>query len=67
MVNEPEKFVKNAIAQLIGLIVKHELPNNGWPEVLQFVQQSVTSENLADKEVQKILNFFCLYDLFDKL
>ncbi|XP_076170729.1 importin-4 [Ptiloglossa arizonensis] len=51
LVNEPEKFVKNAIAQLIGLIVKHELPNNGWPEVLQFVQQSVTSENLADKEL----------------
>ncbi|XP_053972274.1 importin-4-like [Hylaeus volcanicus] len=51
LVNEPEKFVKNAIAQLIGLIVKHELPSNGWPEVLQFVQQLVTSENLAEKEL----------------
>lgn len=44
-------MVKNAIAQLIGIIVKHELPNNGWPEVLQFVQQLITSENLANKEV----------------
>ena len=47
-------MVKNAIAQLIGVIVKHELPNNGWPEVLQFVQQLVTSENLNDKEVGRI-------------
>ncbi|KOC63425.1 Importin-4 [Habropoda laboriosa] len=51
LVNEPEKFVKNAIAQLIGVIVKHELPYNGWPEVLQFVQQLITSENLMDKEL----------------
>ncbi|XP_076749367.1 importin-4 [Xylocopa sonorina] len=51
LVNEPEKFVKNAIAQLIGVIVKHELPSNDWPEVLQFVQQLVTSENLMDKEL----------------
>ncbi|KAG7189765.1 hypothetical protein KM043_017429 [Ampulex compressa] len=51
LVNEPEKYVKNAIAQLIGVIIKHELPNNGWPEVLQFVQQLVTSENISDKEL----------------
>ncbi|XP_050478225.1 importin-4-like isoform X2 [Bombus huntii] len=44
-------MVKNAIAQLIGTIVKHELPNNGWPEVLQFVQQLITSENLINKEL----------------
>ncbi|KAI4495616.1 hypothetical protein M0802_008451 [Mischocyttarus mexicanus] len=49
--NESEKFVKNSIVQLIGTIVKHELPNNGWPEVLQFVQQLVTSKNLFDKEL----------------
>ncbi|XP_076649136.1 importin-4 [Halictus rubicundus] len=51
LVNEPEKFVKNAIAQLIGVIVKHELPNNEWPEVLQFTQQLITSENLIEKEL----------------
>ncbi|XP_031846773.1 importin-4 [Nomia melanderi] len=51
LVNEPEKFVKNAIAQLVGIIVKHELPNNGWPELLQFVQQLISSENLSDKEL----------------
>ncbi|XP_076248556.1 importin-4 [Calliopsis andreniformis] len=51
LVNEQEKIVKNAIAQFIGVIVKHELPSNGWPEVLQFVQQLVTSENLNEKEL----------------
>ncbi|XP_043248077.1 importin-4-like [Colletes gigas] len=51
LVNEPDKSVKNAIAQLIGLIVKHELPTNGWPEVLQFVQQLITSESLSDKKL----------------
>nr|XP_033340225.1 importin-4-like [Megalopta genalis] len=51
LVNEPEKFVKNAIAQLIGVVVKHELPKNDWPEVLQFTQQLITSDNLADKEL----------------
>ncbi|XP_014603697.1 PREDICTED: importin-4-like isoform X1 [Polistes canadensis] len=49
--NESEKLVKNSIVQLIGTIVKHELPSNGWPEVLQFVQQLITSENLFEKEL----------------
>ncbi|KAK0087613.1 hypothetical protein PV325_000560 [Microctonus aethiopoides] len=51
LVNEPEKIVKNSIAQLIGIIVKHELPNNTWPEIFHFVQQLVTSENMAEKEL----------------
>lgn len=55
LVNESQKNVKNAIAQLIGIIVKHELPTNSWPEVLQFVQQLVTNEDLTNKEVSKIL------------
>lgn len=51
LVNEPEKFVKNSIAQFIGTIVRHELPNQSWPEVLQFIQQLTNSDNLADKEL----------------
>ncbi|XP_046413500.1 importin-4-like isoform X1 [Neodiprion fabricii] len=51
LLNEQETSVRKSIAQLIGTVIKHELGNNGWPEVLQFVQQSVTSENLADKEI----------------
>ncbi|XP_071878378.1 importin-4 [Bombus fervidus] len=51
LVNEPEKMVKNAIAQLIGIILKHELPNDGWVEVVQFVRQLILSEDLVNKEL----------------
>jgi hypothetical protein len=54
LVNEPEKFVKNSIAQFIGTIVRHEFPNQSWPEVLQFVQQLTSSDNIPEKEVRNI-------------
>lgn len=43
--------MKNAIVQLVGIIIKHELPKNGWPQALQFIQQLITSDNIAEKEV----------------
>ncbi|XP_011329441.1 importin-4 isoform X2 [Ooceraea biroi] len=51
LVNEKEKFVKNSIAQLIGIIIKYELPTNNWPEIIDFVQQSITSEHWETKEL----------------
>lgn len=51
LVNEPEKLVKNAIAQFIATIGKHEFPNNTWPEVLQFIHTLCSSESVTDKEV----------------
>ncbi|XP_017781860.1 PREDICTED: importin-4-like [Nicrophorus vespilloides] len=51
LVNEPEKLVKNSIAQFIGLLGKHEFPNKTWPEVLQFIDQLCRSDNLLDKEL----------------
>ncbi|XP_069698314.1 importin-4-like [Periplaneta americana] len=51
LVSEPEKFVKNSIAQFIGTIVRHEFPNQSWPEVLQFIQQLTSSDNISDKEL----------------
>lgn len=56
LVNETEKCVKNAIAQLIGVIIKHELPANNWPEVWQFIERLLLSEKMSDKEVREILN-----------
>ncbi|XP_057341318.1 importin-4-like [Microplitis mediator] len=49
LLNESEKINKMAIAQLIGVIVKHELPNNTWPELFQFIQQLVSSDNIVEK------------------
>lgn len=51
LINEHEKSVKNAIVQLVGIIIKHELPKNGWPQALQFIQQLITGDNIAEKEL----------------
>lgn len=53
-VNEQEKLVKNSIAQFIGILGKHEFPNNTWPEILEFVHSLCNSTNSVDKEVSKI-------------
>jgi len=51
LVNESDKTVRNSIAQFIASIMKHELQNNTWPELLQFVQQLNTSENIQEREL----------------
>ncbi|CAG9833229.1 unnamed protein product [Diabrotica balteata] len=51
LVNEQEKLVKNSIAQFIGVIGKHEFPENCWPEVLQFIHTLTSAENNFDKEL----------------
>jgi len=51
--HESVNFVKNSIAQLIGVIVKHELPTNSWPEIIHYVQRLITNDRLEDKEVSK--------------
>lgn len=55
LVHEQEKLVKNAIAQFIGIVGKHEFPNNTWPEILEFVHNLCNSANTLDKEVSFIL------------
>jgi hypothetical protein len=52
LINEKEKFVQNSISQLIGIITKHEFPNQ-WDEVIDFIRLSVESENSKTKEVSK--------------
>ncbi|PNF17098.1 hypothetical protein B7P43_G16108, partial [Cryptotermes secundus] len=51
LVSEPEKFVKNSIAQFIGTIVRHEFPSKSWPEVMHFLQQLTSSDNMSEKEL----------------
>lgn len=55
LVKEPEKLVKNSIAQLIGIIGKHEFPDNTWPEVFQFIHTLCSSDVTLDKEVSIML------------
>jgi len=62
--NESVKSVRTSIAQLVGVIVKLELPTNSWPEVIHYVQQLVTSENMEVKEVNKIYTY--IYQFLSK-
>ncbi|KAL6263562.1 hypothetical protein P5V15_006351 [Pogonomyrmex californicus] len=48
---ESVTFVRNSIAQLIGVIVKHELPTNSWPEIIHYVQQLIVNEGMENKEL----------------
>lgn len=57
LVQEQERLVKNSIAQFIGIIGKHEFPDNSWPEVLQFIHTLTSSDVTFDKEVGKNLYF----------
>ena len=48
---EPERFIRSSIAQVVGTVAKHDLPERGWPPLLEFLSQTMTAENLQDKEV----------------
>lgn len=61
LVSEQEKFVKTSIGQVIGTLVKHELPNQTWPELTQFIQHMTSSEDDNNRE----LGFFTLHILTD--
>uniref|UniRef100_T1IFX5 Importin N-terminal domain-containing protein n=1 Tax=Rhodnius prolixus TaxID=13249 RepID=T1IFX5_RHOPR len=51
LVTETEKSVKKSIAVLIGTIIKYEMSSGTWPEVLHFLQNSMTSSNNDEKEL----------------
>ena len=51
LVIEPERFIKSSLAQVVGTVAKHELPEHRWPALLDFLSQIMTSESLQDKEV----------------
>ena len=45
------KPVQKSIAQLIATIAKHDLPDNRWPALFQFLEQYVRSDSAVDREV----------------
>uniref|UniRef100_A0A8D9AAW7 Importin-4 n=1 Tax=Cacopsylla melanoneura TaxID=428564 RepID=A0A8D9AAW7_9HEMI len=51
LVDEPEKQVKKAICQFVAHIANHELPNNNWNQLIQFLEQVNTSNDLAQREM----------------
>ncbi|KAG7158690.1 Importin-4-like [Homarus americanus] len=51
LVREPENSVRNAIAQFVGVIARHELQAGNWPALLQFIQQMVQSQNIQERQL----------------
>ena len=37
--------MRNALAQLISTLAKHELTSGSWPELLQMIQEKLASED----------------------
>ncbi|XP_033755786.1 importin-4-like [Pecten maximus] len=50
LVQEPEKSVRNSIAQVVAVVAKHDLPNNSWPQLLQFLGTSCKSQTVVERE-----------------
>lgn len=51
LMREPESSVRNAIAQFVGVIARHELSAGNWPALLQFIQQMVQSQNVQERQL----------------
>ena len=45
------KPAQKSVAQLIATIAKHDLPDNRWPALFQFLEQHVRSDNAVHREV----------------
>ncbi|GBO09355.1 Importin-4 [Araneus ventricosus] len=50
-VKDNEKRVRNAIAELVAAIAKHEFSDGKWPELMTLLNQSIRSNNFNDREV----------------
>ena len=60
LVDEPEKQVKFAVAQLIAVVAKHEFKNppatSGWNELIAFLNTTLGSQNPAER----LLGMYCM-------
>ncbi|XP_045193420.2 importin-4-like [Mercenaria mercenaria] len=51
LLQEPEKIVRVAIAQVVAAAAKHDLPNNAWPQLFVFISQHVKSDVPQHREI----------------
>ena len=56
------KPVQKSISELIATIVKHDLTDNRWPTLFQFLEQYVHSDNAVHREVRSSIVCFYLVD-----
>lgn len=51
LVREPQKPVRNGIADVVGIVARITVPSNAWPELLDFLFQCTNSQNVEHREV----------------
>ena len=52
---EPEKTVQHSIVQLVGVIARHDMPRNGWPELMPYLEQCFQSDEPGRKSLAMFL------------
>ena len=51
LTRETDNNVRNSVAQVVGSIAKHELPERKWPELLEFAQQLCCQPKPNEREL----------------
>lgn len=51
LIQEQEKTVEKAVAQIVGTVAKHELARGNWPELFIFIEQYSRSEEPKEREL----------------
>ncbi|CAH1269854.1 IPO4 [Branchiostoma lanceolatum] len=51
LVQEPERTVRHAAAQIVGAVARHELQEGRWPELLQFMQDCIRDNEPNKREM----------------
>ena len=51
LTRETENNVRNSVAQVVGAIARHELPEQKWPELLEFMQQLCCQPKAEEREL----------------
>ncbi|KAF7724391.1 hypothetical protein EC973_001116 [Apophysomyces ossiformis] len=59
--NEQQELVRHSAARVISSIARIDVPENKWPQLMVFLNESCASPNAAQREV----GIYCLYTLFE--
>ncbi|KAI8388178.1 armadillo-type protein [Radiomyces spectabilis] len=59
--NEQQELVRHSAARVISSIARIDVPENKWPDLLSFLNESCASPNAIHREV----GTYCLYALFE--
>lgn len=57
---DPARSVRQAVARVISIIAKHEVPSNEWPDFMAWLSSCASSEELQTREIgMLVLSYVC--------